>query len=333
MEARFPSIHGGVNRLVCLLKDNPAEPLGHVDLNPTESELDLQNRPAGDGLRYRTFEVIFGHHTFAGLAFDLTLLLAIVVSVVIVCLETVPSFQNQIEDGNAQNWFLAAEVGFTLLFAFEYGLRVWCVFNPWKYVFSFFGMVDLLAVLPSLVGLLLFFCGLVGTDQVVGAAGSYTVIRSLRLLRVFRLMRIGRLEKESSELAGAVWKARSKVVVFVLVVMITVVMAGTLMYEIEHGHNPNNSKFQSIPEGIYWAIVTMTTVGYGDIVPTTFLGKFISSLLILIGYSLIIVPTGFVSAEVIGAKGVARDDRRCPACGFRGHDTDARFCKQCGKAL
>lgn len=299
--------------------------------------VELENCPENRGWRYKTFEIIFGHHTPAGLGFDIGLLLAIVASVIIVCAETLPEFQITADTSAQakerirvfQQWFLTAEVIFTLLFAIEYGLRIWCVQTPWKYIASFFGVVDLLAVLPSLIGIFFYFSGLIDTDEVVGAAGSYTVIRSLRLLRVFRLIRIGRLENESGELAGAVWKARAKVVVFILVVMITVVMAGTLMYELEH---KMNDKFNSIPEGIYWAIVTMTTVGYGDIVPTTFMGKFISSLLILIGYSLIIVPTGFVSAEVIGAKG-KKDTRQCSQCQLLGHDVDAKYCKECGAKL
>lgn len=319
--------------------------------------IEKENCPRGNGWRHKTFEIIFGHHTPAGLAFDLFLLVAILISVIIVCVETLPQFQITADMSAAerqaiqayQKWFLFSEVAFTVLFTVEYGLRVWCVENPWKYVFSFFGMVDLLAVIPSLIGLVLYFSGAIDTKEVVGAAGSYTVIRSLRLLRVFRLIRIGKWEKESSELAGAIWKARSKVIVFILVVMITVVMAGTLMYELEH---TRNDKFKSIPEGIYWAIVTMTTVGYGDIVPTTFLGKFISSLLILIGYSLIIVPTGFVSAEVVGSKGLLQDDhprsdherrpdptpdidhsRTCDSCQLRGHQRDAQFCRACGNQL
>ncbi|MEC9091212.1 MAG: ion transporter [Planctomycetota bacterium] len=302
-------------------------------------EIDLENRPPGTGWRYKTFEVVFGHQTRAGLGFDLCLLIAIICSVVIVSVETLPQFQLRegIEIEGAQEirllqrWFLFAEVGFTLLFTIEYGLRIWCVGNPWKYIFSFYGMVDLLAVLPSLIGLLLYLSGLLGTNEVSGAAGSYTVIRSLRLLRIFRLMRIGKLERESGELAGAIWKARSKIIVFVFVVLITVVLAGTLMYELEYR---TNSKFQSIPEGIYWAIVTMTTVGYGDITPTTFLGKFVSSLLILIGYSLIIVPSGFVSAEVISGRGVTTtNNRECHSCGWVGHDHEASYCKHCGALL
>ena len=178
---------------------------------------DVENRPEGSGWRFKIFEIIFGHHTPAGLAFDLTLLFAIGFNVILVCLETVPSIEDRLKvDAEFRNWFLVAEVFFTLLFALEYAVRIWCVRNPWKYVFSFFGIVDLLAVLPSLIALVWFFSVVFGSADDIGTAtGSYSVIRSLRLLRVFRLIRVGKLENESSELAGAIWKARVKVFVFV----------------------------------------------------------------------------------------------------------------------
>ena len=295
--------------------------------NIENEAIELENQPDGKGWRFKTHEIIFGHHTFAGYWFDLALLLAISVSIIVICVETVPEFQN------AKEWFIFAEVAFTILFAIEYGLRIWCVKNPLEYAFSFFGIVDLLAIIPSVIGLSLFFFHVISTNEIASGTGSYAVIRSLRLLRVFRLMRIGKLEKESSELATAVWKARAKVVVFLLTVVITVIIAGTLMYEIEGYNDPNGkSQFHSIPEGIYWAIVTMTTVGYGDIVPQTILGRLVSSLLILIGYSLIIVPTGFVSAEVIGQRQFQFDSKRkCDKCNEVGHDKRANYCKICGE--
>ena len=280
------------------------------------------NRPSTAGLRQWIFDIIFGHHTFLGLSFDLSLLAAIICSVIVVCLETVEEF------GNYQRFFLTAEIAFTILFGVEYLVRIWCVERAWRYVFSFFGLVDLLSVLPSLVGLTMMSLGWFTVDQIVAGTGSYAVIRSLRLLRVFRLMRIGKLEIESAELAQAVWKARSKVVVFLGAVMITVIIAGTLMYEIEGFHA--ESEFDSIPQGIYWAIVTMTTVGYGDIVPKTVAGQIVSSMLILIGYSLIIVPTGFVSAEVIRTR---QPNRACDQCGRAGHDSEAVYCMICGNRL
>lgn len=305
--------------------------------NETDSDI-----TAGRGeWRAKTHEIIFGHQTRAGWIFDIWLLIAIVISVMLASMETLPNVQKRLAtDPGLRYWFFGAEVVLTLMFAVEYALRVWCVEDWRKYVFSFFGIVDLLAVLPTLIGITWYSISAApetGELSDLSATGSYTIIRSLRLLRIFRLIRIGRLEEESIELAGAVWKARTKVVVFLLVVLITVVIAGTLMYELEHR---DNQRFQSIPEGIYWAIVTMTTVGYGDIVPTTYLGKFISSLLILIGYSLIIVPTGFVSAEAVkspksrtGGQAEKPNPKACPACQETGHPLDARYCYACGRLL
>ena len=302
--------------------DLPEDSQFENDAETTE----IENQPDGNGWRFKTHQIIFGHSTFAGYWFDIGLLFAISASIFVICVETVPEFRG------AKELFIFAEVAFTIFFAIEYGLRIWCVKRPFKYACSFFGIVDLLAIIPSVIGLLLFLFHVISTNEIANGTGSYAVIRSLRLLRVFRLMRIGRLEKESSELASAVWKARAKVVVFLLTVIITAIIAGTLMYEIE-GFNDtkNESQFHSIPEGIYWAIVTMTTVGYGDIVPQTILGRLVSSLLILIGYSLIIVPTGFVSAEVIGQRQLKVDGKKkCKKCGEVGHDVRAVYCKICG---
>ena len=166
------------------------------------------------------------------------------------------------------------------------------------------------------------------------------MIRSLRLLRAFRIFKLGWFQNEAEDLGNAVWRSRAKITVFITVVMILVTVAGTLMYEIEGWRDLSNptgggpSQFESIPDGIYWAIVTMTTVGYGDIVPTTVPGKILSAVLILIGYSLIIVPTGFVSAEIIGRKKeAATSSRACSSCLAKGHDDDAAFCKLCGQPL
>ena len=165
---------------------------------------------------------------------------------------------------------------------------------------------------------------------------TFSVVRSLRLLRVFRIMNLSWFQHEGEDLGNAIWRARGKIIVFLMVVMIIVTVAGTIMYEIEHNWSNSEevSDFTSIPNGIYWAIVTMTTVGFGDIVPVTTAGKIVSAVLILVGYSLIIVPTGFVSAEVIDAK-----QRKlvstisCPSCITEGHADDAIYCKYCGENL
>ncbi len=286
-----------------------------------------RNRPDQEGWRTTIFDIIFGHQSRAGWAFDVGLLIAILLSVFVVCIETIPQF-----DGHPG--FFAAEVVFTAIFTIEFLLRIACVKSAWRYLFSFFGIVDMLAVVPSLVAIVLVvFFDVNGVEGAAGGAGSYAVIRALRLLRVFRILKLGWLMKEGNELSSAIWRARAKIVVFVGTVVITVVIAGALMYEIENRSGAND-KFSSIPESIYWAIVTMTTVGYGDITPTTPGGKFVTAILILLGYSLIIVPTGFVSAEVISQKtNLINNDKICPDCRYRGHDVDAIYCKICGNEL
>lgn len=295
--------------------------------------------------RDRIHEIIFGAHTPAGITFDVLLLIAIVLSVVVISLETVHSIDKNWHDQLSDlKWF------FTGLFTVEYLLRLFCVRKPLKYAFSFWGIIDLLAILPDYILLTQ------GAD-----ANAFSVIRSLRLLRVFRILNLSWFQDEAEDLSNSVWRARGKIIVFLMVVMIIVTVSGTIMYEIETTFakpvlnsetgiaeiDPvtqkvvTESQFNSIPDGIYWAIVTMTTVGFGDIVPVTFGGKIISAILILLGYSLIIVPTGFVSAEVIEAKRKKKGKRKraklstisCPSCIKEGHDGDAVYCKYCGEHL
>ncbi|MCA9121900.1 MAG: ion transporter [Planctomycetaceae bacterium] len=268
--------------------------------------------------RDKLYEVIFEADTRAGQWFDIGLLIAILISVSVVCLETVEDL-----DRVYGRWFYHAEWTLTVLFTIEYVLRVVCVRRPLGYALSFYGIVDLLSFLPTYISGFGF-----------GRVGSFAVIRSFRLLRVFRVLKLIHLTSESEDLASAVWRARGKIVVFLAVVFITVTIAGTSMYEVERLHNPNDTQFTSIPQSIYWAIVTMTTVGYGDIVPQTTLGKMLSALLILVGYSLIIVPTGFVSAEAVNIR--RKQDtltQTCPYCLVEGHQTDAVFCRVCGRPL
>ena len=315
-------------------------------------------------LRHKIHEIIFEADTTWGLVFDVLLLLAILLSVVAVCLETVDAVKTRYE-----NTFAIAEWVFTILFTVEYLLRLYCVKRPIRYATSFFGVIDLLAVLPTYIGLLF-----LNTPHLA-------VVRSFRLLRVFRIFKLIHFMKEADELGRAIMRARTKIIVFVGVVVVAITVAGTLMYEIENWgdgdlivfesedarlkklsslradlddsldsrdfeaaetiltdlkdveHQHVKSKFRNIPESMYWATVTMTTVGYGDIVPTTTLGKFVAAILILLGYSLIIVPTGFVSAEFIEARRATPSTQSCPYCMLEGHDQDAVFCKQCGKPL
>lgn len=263
------------------------------------------------------FLIIFGHATPAGRAFDIALLLAIVASTFAVMLESVPSIHE-----THGTLLYGLEWGFTLLFTIEYVVRLACVRRKLRYATSFFGIVDLLAILPTYASLF------------VPGAQALATVRALRLLRIFRVLKLVRFVGEAAALKEVIWVSRAKIVVFLLVVSVVVTIVGALMHLIE-GRQPG-SHFASIPQSIYWAIVTMATVGYGDIVPQTAAGKFLAALLIVFGYSLIVVPTGIVTAEWQGqmASDGANAPRRVPcACGQNRHDADAMFCKRCGKRL
>ena len=250
--------------------------------------------------REKTYEIIFDSHTPAGKLFDIVLLVVILISVVATCLESVETYKTAYG-----NIFSLLEAVITILFTLEFALRIWCSQHKTSYLFSFYGIVDLLSILPSYIGIAIKHPG----------ASHWAVIRSLRLLRVFRVFELGWFVSEANGLRDAVWKSRAKIVVFLFTLIIIVTLAGTIMYLLEGGQN---EKLVSIPEGIYWAIVTMTTVGYGDVVATTTIGKIVSAVLILLGYSLIIVPTGFVSAEFVSGNNPPGLDQRtdvCPHCG------------------
>lgn len=301
----------------------------------------LVQRPADAGVRQTMYDVIFEADTFSGRAFDIGLLVAIVMSIVIVSLETVPDYGlDQLTAGEIAfadaaplpRFFFVIEWALTLLFTVEYVLRLSCVRHPIRYALSFWGIVDLLSILPSYVSL---FLG--------GSARSFMILRSVRLLRVFRVLKLWRMISEADELADAVWKSRGKIVVFLAVVLVAVTISGTLMYHIETVllGSSHTSEFTSIPQAMYWAIVTMTTVGYGDVVPHTTIGKVISAALILLGYSLIIVPTGFVSAQLrgqtngatVGGDDEPRELHPCPRCSAPTHRADATYCYRCGMRL
>jgi voltage-gated potassium channel len=264
--------------------------------------------------RERVRIIIFEADTPAGKAFDVVLLAAIVASVVAVMLDSVAPVRAN--HGRALD---AAEWVFTLLFTVEYALRLVCVPVPGRYARSFFGVVDLLAILPTYLSVLL------------PGAESLIVIRGLRLLRIFRVFKLGRFLGEASLLRQALADSRHKVTVFLGAIAILVTILGTAMYLIEgeaHG-------FTSIPTSVYWAVVTMTTVGYGDIAPQTVVGKALATLVMILGYSIIAVPTGIVTAEIVESAVASRkvSTRSCPQCLAEGHDRDARFCKACGAAL
>ncbi len=257
-------------------------------------------------------ELIYEADTPAGKAVDLTLLACIVVSVVAVILESVPAIGAAYSTPlHAVEWF------FTVLFTVEYGLRLYCVGRPWRYALSFFGIVDLLAILPTYLSL--FFAG----------TQSLIVIRALRLLRVFRVLKLVHFVGAERMLGAALKASVRKIVVFLGAVLTLVLIIGSVMYLVEgeeHG-------FTSIPVAIYWAIVTLTTVGYGDIAPETVLGRFLASLVMILGYGIIAVPTGIVTVELARGRFDTVSTQACPQCAAEGHDPDANYCKYCGARL
>lgn len=264
-------------------------------------------------LRQLLYQIVFGTDTPAGKAFDVVLLWAILLSVLMVMLESV----KEIKQAYTQT-FLVLEWSFTFLFTAEYVLRLFISEKPRKYAFSFFGIIDLLALLPSYLTL------------VMTGGGYLVVIRSIRLLRVFRILKLGRYLKEASALSGALKASRHKILVFLGAVTTLVMIMGTIMYLVEG----SQSGFTSIPRSIYWAIVTVTTVGYGDIAPQTVLGQLIASVLMLTGYAIIAVPTGIITSELSqSANSGNKKLAACSACGFSPHDADAKHCKRCGAPL
>ncbi len=262
--------------------------------------------------RSKLHEVIFEADTPGGKAFDVALLLCILSSIVAVLLESVAAIR--VDFGLALR---IIEWGFTLLFTVEYILRLISVGRPMRYALSFFGMVDLLAILPTYLSI--FFAG----------SQSLIVIRALRLLRVFRVLKLAHFVGEAKMLRSALHASSRKIIVFLGTVLTLVLVIGALMYLVEG----EEYGFTSIPQSIYWAIVTMTTVGYGDIAPHTLLGKFFASIVMITGYGIIAVPTGIVTVELAGAKGGMISTQACLLCSADGHDIDAKFCKYCGGKL
>jgi voltage-gated potassium channel len=256
--------------------------------------------------------VIFEADTRAGKAFDVALLVSIVVSVITVMLESVADIRV-----DWRRHLVAAEWLFTILFTIEYVLRLACVGRPWRYALSFFGIVDFLAIVPTYLSI--FFAG----------SQSLIVIRSLRLLRVFRVFKLARYLTEARHLMIALRATRAKTAVFLVVLVSIILIMGSAMYLVE---GPENG-FTSIPKGVYWAIVTMTTVGYGDVTPQTFFGQALAAVAMILGYSIIIVPTGIFPVEFITARKYGVSTQACPSCSCEGHDVDATHCKYCGAKL
>lgn len=262
--------------------------------------------------RERLHTVIFEADTPAGKRFDVLLLWAILLSVATVLVESVASVRESF--GPALRM---AEFVFTGLFTVEYILRLISVRRPLRYVFSFYGLVDLLSILPTFVELLL------------PGAASLRVVRMLRLLRVFRVLKLVGFLREAQVLQDALFASRRKIAVFLSAVLVLVTLLGTLVYMVEDAE----AGFTSIPRSIYWAIVTVTTVGYGDIAPQTVPGQVLASVMMIIGYAIIAVPTGIVGAEIARSGRVNTNTQACPSCASEGHDDDAAYCKRCGSAL
>jgi len=262
--------------------------------------------------RARIHEIIFEADTPAGKAFDVALMVFIILSVVAVMLESTSAIADRYGP-----WLRTFEWVITGLFTVEYLLRLYCVGNPFRYARSFFGIVDLLAILPSYLSIF------------IPGAQSLLVIRALRLLRVFRVLKLARFVGEASELTAALRASARKIIVFLGAVLTIVVIVGSMMYLIEGEANG----FTSIPVSIYWAIVTMTTVGYGDVAPHTALGKILASAIMILGYGIIAVPTGIVSVELAGVTRKKITTQACPECGAGSHDRDAVHCKYCGAKI
>jgi len=264
------------------------------------------------GWRNILFEVIFEADTPAGKWFDIVLIICILLSVITVMLDSVSSIRAK--HGNllyAFEWF------FTILFTVEYILRLICIGKPIRYAVSFFGIVDLLAILPTYLSLLFF------------GSRYLTVVRVLRVLRIFRVLKLGHHTKEAAVLRTALYASRRKIIVFLSVVLTLVVIIGSLMYVIED----EEKGFTSIPRSVYWAIVTLTTVGYGDISPESPAGQFLAAIVMILGYSIIAVPTGIVTVELSRVHNEQSSCQACPNCSAEGHDLDAQYCKFCGAKL
>ena len=263
-------------------------------------------------LKNRLYTIIFGTDTPAGKLFDLILIYTILLSVMAVMLDSVTWL------AEGYGWHLSVvEWLFTLIFTVEYGVRIYCSPNRWRYIFSFYGIVDLMSILPSYLSLF------------IGDITYLMVIRLLRVLRIFRVLKLVRYLTEANLLLRTLVAGRRKVFIFFSTVLVIATVFGSLMFIIE---GPDNG-FTSIPKSIYWTIVTITTVGYGDITPHTVAGQIIATLVMLTGYSIIAVPTGIFTAELVREMQRCRDFRRCRHCECVGHEADAEYCRLCGVKL
>jgi voltage-gated potassium channel len=258
------------------------------------------------------YRIIFEADTPSGKVFDIALVISIILSVLAVMLDSVASIHAQWSET-----LYFVEWLFTIIFTLEYIARVVSVSKPTGYIFSFMGMVDLLSTLPSYIGLF------------IGGASYALSLRLLRLLRIFRVLKLAYYLEESAVMAQALAASKRKLLVFLLAILLLVMILGTLMFTVE---GPENG-YTSIPESVYWAIVTLTTVGYGDIAPRTPMGQAIASLVMILGYAIIAVPTGIVTVELARSQAKQNIVIACPRCMLEGHARDARYCRRCGEPL
>ena len=268
----------------------------------------VKNKPS---LKHRLHEIIYEADTRGGKLFDVILLIAILASILFVMLESVQSI-----DEKYGSFLDVAEWVITILFSLEYMLRIVTVKKPWKYIFSFYGIIDLLSTIPKYISLILI------------DSHNLAVLRALRLLRIFRILKVTRYIGASNRLLLALRSSRAKIAVFLLFVLILCIILGTIMYMIEGSENG----FTSIPRSVYWAIVTLTTVGYGDIAPVTALGQLIASAIMILGYAIIAIPTGIVGSEMMNAK-IHTNTQSCPNCMRDSRQDGAIFCYHCGDKL
>ena len=285
----------------------------------TEDNPDQANRPRSPRpfkpFKERLWEIIFEAETPSGKFFDVALLWVIAISVLAVMLESVAEI-----DARYHTQLATAEWVFTIIFTLEYLLRIWLVRRPLKYIFSFYGIVDLLSCLPSYIAL------------AFGGGTPYAVIRLLRLLRMFRVLKMVSHVRGANTIMRGLAASRAKITVFFFAVLILAMIAGTLMFIVEG--SVEGSSFTNIPVSIYYSIVTITTLGFGDITPQTVLGQLFTSIMVLAGYAIIAVPTGIVASDMI--RFAMRPDETtdaCPGCGVHGHLPDAVYCRKCGEHL
>lgn len=257
-------------------------------------------------------EVIYEADTKAGKRFDVLLIFIILLSIILVMLESVQSI-----DAHYHNLLNTAEWIVTILFTIEYILRIVSIKKPWNYIFSFYGVIDFLATIPKYLSL------------IFGAGHMLIALRALRLLRVFRILKLARYLGASNKLIQALKGSKAKILVFLFAVMVLTIILGTVMYLVE---GPENG-FDNIPKSMYWAIVTLTTVGYGDIAPHTPFGQFIASIVMILGYGIIAVPTGIVTSEMTKQDSINTNTQSCPKCSTESHFDHADYCYNCGEKL